>query len=168
MNSKGTTRARPPATIDRPDTGQPSDRELLDWYDLIVRGFHATKGRILNELDERFDLDQGPLDVLVRLLMAGEHRMPMTHLAREADMSTGGFTKLADRLCSAGLVQRVACHADRRVTYLELTGEGQDMAEAIVQAAAQILRHQMLAPLGRERLSNLAKSMQLLHSPSNG
>jgi DNA-binding MarR family transcriptional regulator len=77
-------------------------------------------------------------------------------------MSSGGFTKLADRLCSTGLTQRVACEADRRVTYLELTPAGEDKAEEISQAAADLLRHRMLTPLGRDGLSRLAHAMQTL------
>lgn len=157
--------AQPPPAADGVDhTGavQPGDRELLDWWMLVMQGFHATQGSLVSELAERFNIGQVAADVLLRLLTAPQQRLPMTRLAREADMSSGGFTKLADRLCSAGMVQRVACEADRRVTYLELTSEGEDVAGAISRAAAEILRHRVLAPLGRDGLSKLAEAMRLL------
>jgi DNA-binding MarR family transcriptional regulator len=129
---------------------------------MMVEGYRATQRPILTELAQRFDLDKAPLDVLVRLLTATDHRMPMSRLARDAQMSSGGFTKLADRLCSTGLTQRVACEADRRVTYLELTAAGQDKAAEISRVAADLLRHQVLTPLGRDALSQLADAMQTL------
>ena len=48
----------------------------------------------------------------------------MAALAREAAFSTGGFTKIADRLAKRGLVERAPCADDRRVVYLQLSGSG--------------------------------------------
>ena len=163
MTGPQTPSPPPPADgADQLGPDQTSDLELLHWYRQVVQGYRATHRSILSELAERFDLDKAPLDVLVRLLTATDHRMPMSRLARDAQMSSGGFTKLADRLCSTGLTQRVACEADRRVTYLELTPAGEDKAEEISQVAADLLRHRMLTPLGRDGLSRLAHAMQTL------
>ncbi|RPE38505.1 hypothetical protein EDD90_1400 [Streptomyces sp. Ag109_O5-1] len=84
------------------------DRGLLDWWMLVMQGFHATQDVLASELAERFNLRQGSAEVLVRLLAAPKHRMPMTRLAYEARMSSGGFTKVADRLCAAGLTRRMS------------------------------------------------------------
>ncbi|MDG4759987.1 MarR family winged helix-turn-helix transcriptional regulator [Micromonospora sp. WMMD710] len=107
-----------------------------------------------------FDLGEGPADVLLRLLMADQHRMPMTRLAHDAGMSSGGFTKLADRLCTAGLAGRVACEADRRVTYLELTDKGEETAESIARVATQSLRERVLSAIGPEGFGVLTDTMR--------
>ncbi|MFI1760827.1 MarR family winged helix-turn-helix transcriptional regulator [Streptomyces sp. NPDC020800] len=138
------------------------DRELLDWWMLVMQGFHATQDSLASELAERFSLGQGASDVLVRLLAAPRHRMPMTRLAQEARMSSGGFTKLADRLCTAGLTRRVTCEDDRRLVYLELTGHGEDTARAVSQAVTRFLRARVLTPLGRDGLGRLAEAMGTL------
>ncbi|WP_308344245.1 MarR family transcriptional regulator [Streptomyces sp. MK37H] len=143
------------------------DRELLDWWKLVMQGFHATQESLVSELAERFGLGRGVAGVLLRLLAASEYRMPMTRLAQEAGMSSGGFTKLADRLCVAGLARRVACDADRRVTYLELTDQGEDMAQSISQAVAQILRARVLTPLGRDGFSKLVEAMRQLRDAND-
>lgn len=132
-----------------------------------MQGYHATHESLVSEVNERFNLGRGVAHVLVGLLTAPQHRMPMTRLAHEARMSSGGFTKLADRLCAAHLARRVTCEDDRRVTYLELTDHGQDTAQAISQAATQILRARVLTPLGRSGFGNLADAMRQLRDTND-
>ncbi|MGW0633961.1 MarR family winged helix-turn-helix transcriptional regulator [Streptomyces sp. NPDC002758] len=162
--------AVPPPPADGGDgrgASQSIDRELLDWWMLVMQGFHATQDALVHELTERFNLGPGHADVLLRLLAASRYRMPMSRLAHEAGMSSGGFTKLADRLGAVGLARRVACEADRRVTYLELTGQGEDTAQAISQAVTQILRARVLTPLGRDGLGKLADAMRELRDAND-
>ncbi|MFF3469276.1 MarR family winged helix-turn-helix transcriptional regulator [Streptomyces sp. NPDC001984] len=141
---------------------QSIDRELLDGWLLVMQGFHATQDSLASELTKRFNLGQGFAHVLVCLLAAPKHGMPMTRLALETRMSSGGFTKLADRLCAAGLTRRMTCEDDRRLTYLELTDQGQDTAQAISQAVTQVLRARVLTPLGCDGFGKLADAMRAL------
>jgi DNA-binding MarR family transcriptional regulator len=168
--TRGRHSAIPPAPADGndgPGAGQSIDHELLDGWMLVMQGFHATQDALVSEVAERFHLGRGLADVLVRLLAASQHRMPMSRLAQETGMSSGGFTKLADRLDAAGLARRVACEADRRVTYLELTGQGQDTAQAISQTMTQILRARVLTPLGRDGVKKLADAMRELRDTND-
>lgn len=138
------------------------DRELLDCWMLVMEGFHATQDSLASELTQHFSLGQGSAEVLVRLLAAPRHRMPMTRLAQETRMSSGGFTKLGDRLCAAGLTRRVTCEDDRRLVYLELTEQGEDTARAVSQVVTRFLRARVLTPLGRDGLGRLAHAMSAL------
>ncbi|WP_405881698.1 MarR family transcriptional regulator [Streptomyces sp. NBC_01136] len=163
--TRGLQSAAPPSPADGGngrDVDQGVDRELLDWWMLVMQGFHATQESLVSELAERFNVGQGAAGVLLRLLTTPKHRMPMTRLAHETRMSSGGFTKLADRLCAAGLARRLACEDDRRLTYLELTDQGEDTAQAISQAVTQILRARVLTPLGRDGFGKLADAMREL------
>ncbi|MEV6054304.1 MarR family transcriptional regulator [Streptomyces sp. NPDC052107] len=143
-------------------TGESIDRELLDWWMLVMQGFYATQDSLATELAEHFNLGPGSAEVLVRLLGAPRHRMPMTRLAQETRMSSGGFTKLADRLCAAGLTRRVTCEDDRRLVYLELTDRGKDTARAVSQAVTRVLRARALTSLGRDGLGKVADAMRAL------
>ncbi|MEV6026124.1 MarR family transcriptional regulator [Streptomyces sp. NPDC052036] len=144
------------------------DHELLQGWKLVEEGFLVTHESVASELGERFDLGRGSANVLMRLLIAPEQRMPMTRLAHETGMSSGGFTKLADRLCGAGLARRVSCDEDRRVIYLELTTEGQDTAQAISLAATQILRARVLTALGDDGFRSLTEAMRALRDTNRG
>ncbi|MFF3870721.1 MarR family winged helix-turn-helix transcriptional regulator [Streptomyces sp. NPDC001978] len=150
-----------------PDGDQGIDRELLDWWALVMQGFQVTQDSLVGELSRRFNLGRGLADVLLRLLAAPQRRMPMSRLAQEAGMSSGGFTKLADRLCAAGLARRVSCDADRRMTYLELTDEGQDTAQAVSEAVTQVLRTRVVTAIGRDGFGELAEAMRTLRD-ANG
>ncbi|WP_024875306.1 MarR family winged helix-turn-helix transcriptional regulator [Saccharomonospora piscinae] len=147
---------------------QPDDDEIVTWWGLVIEGYLATQDRLMGEIAERFGLAPASFDVLLRLVRSPDHRMPMTRLAREAALSSGGFTKVADRLCSAGLMRRVASTHDRRVTYACLTEHGLDVARQARTACAEILRRTVLGPLGPEASEELARSMRLLRDTHSG
>ena len=81
---------------------EPDDDQVVTWWGLVIEGYLATQNRLLTEIDKRFGLAPASFDVLLRLVRSPEHRMPMTRLAREAALSSGGFTKVADRLTVEG------------------------------------------------------------------
>lgn len=66
--------------------------------------------------------------------------MPMAALAKETAFSTGGFTKIADRLAKRDLVERRPCADDRRVVYLMLPGAGAEQAHKLQTRVAGIVR----------------------------
>lgn len=168
--TRGRQGEEPPPPADSGDdrsAEQDIDRELLDWWMLVMQGFHATYDSLASELTDRFNLGPGAAEVLVRLLNAPKYRMPMTRLAHETRKSSGGFTKVGDRLCNAGLTRRMTCQDDRRLIYLELTDQGKDMARAISRLVTQIVRARVLTPLGREGFAELADAMRELRDAND-
>ncbi|MCP2329752.1 MarR family winged helix-turn-helix transcriptional regulator [Actinoalloteichus caeruleus] len=149
------------------DAGLAADDEIITWWGLVIEGYHATQARIQAEIGERFDLAPASFDILIRLVRSPDHRMPMTRLAHEAALSSGGFTKVADRLVAADLIRRHRCDRDRRVTYAELTDHGLDIAKQVRAAGAEILRRRVLAPLGPGDSQRLADAMRALRE-ANG
>lgn len=153
-----------PATTTDPNT---DDDEIVTWWGLVIEGYHVTQDRLMTQIAERFDLAPGAFDILVRLVRTPEHRMPMTRLAHEAALSSGGFTKVADRLAKADLIRRERCDTDRRVTYAVLTDHGRDTAERAKKACADILRSSVLEPLGPESAAALAEAMRTLRTANS-
>jgi len=142
------------------------DDEIVSWWGLVIEGYLATQDKLMGEINERFGLAPASFDILLRLVRSPEHRMPMTRLATEAALSSGGFTKVADRMVAADLIRRVPSPDDRRVTFAALTDHGLDMAEKTRAAAAEILRRIVLTPLGDDAAA-LAEAMRTLRS-ANG
>lgn len=140
------------------------DDEIVTWWGLVIEGYLATQDRLMGEIAERFGLAPASFDILIRLIRSPDHRMPMTRLAGEAALSSGGFTKVADRLVAANLIRRVPSPDDRRVTFVALTEHGLDVAEKARQACAEILRRTVLTPLGPESSASLADAMRTLRS----
>ncbi|MEV6909647.1 MarR family transcriptional regulator [Amycolatopsis sp. NPDC051071] len=144
-------------------TAEPNDDEVVTWWGLVIEGYLATQNKLMGEIADRFGLAPASFDILLRLVRSPEHRMPMTRLAVEAALSSGGFTKVADRLVAAGLICRVPSPDDRRVTFAALTDHGLDVAGQARQACAEILRRIVLAPLGDDAHA-LAEAMRILRT----
>ncbi|GAA2775320.1 MarR family winged helix-turn-helix transcriptional regulator [Saccharopolyspora taberi] len=154
----------------RPGTGvdpRTDDDEIITWWGLVIEGYHVTQAKVDAELSDRFKLAPASFDILLRLVRSPDCRLPMTRLAREAALSSGGFTKVADRLAAADLIRREPCDTDRRVTYAALTDHGRHIAEQARAAVAVILRERVLDVLGVERSGELATAMRTLRS-ANG
>ncbi|GAA0502807.1 MarR family transcriptional regulator [Saccharopolyspora subtropica] len=143
------------------------DDEIITWWGLVIEGYHVTQDRLMAEIGEQFDLAPAAFDILLRLVRSPDHRMPMTKLAREAALSSGGFTKVADRLARADLIRRQPCETDRRVTYAVLTDHGLDVARRARKATAEVLRRRVLAPLGKEESAALAQAMRTLREANS-
>jgi DNA-binding MarR family transcriptional regulator len=70
-----------------------------------------------------FDITLPQFDVLSELEHAGS-ALTMSQLSQKLMVSNGNVTGVVDRLERDGLVRRRASSTDRRVQYIELTGQG--------------------------------------------
>src|SRR5882762_10342619 len=147
-----------------------SDRDLIAAWGHVIDGFARTHQMLMVEFTEEFGFPAGWFEVLMRLLWSDDPRgMPMTRLAKEASLTSGGFTKLADRLETAGLLERNACATDRRVTYAVLTEAGRDIATRAQRVHADGLRKYVLDVLGEadtRKLSELMAALAKAHTVS--
>ena len=82
-----------------------------------------------------FGLQPGWFDLLAALRRAGPpYELTPTDLMRATMLSSGGITKLLDRLAAAGLVERRPDPSDRRGTLVGLTREGRTVIDEAVEA----------------------------------
>ncbi len=104
---------------------EPDASRLAAW-----RSFLEAHARVTSVLEEELEAEKDlPLtwyDVLVQLEESAEHRLRMTDLAGAVLLSKSGLTRLIDRMCGAGLVERAPDPFDRRGTYVILTTAGYD------------------------------------------
>ena len=88
----------------------------------------------------------------------------MTDLARMLLFSSGGFTKLADRMEEAGLVRREPCPDDRRATYAVLTDEGRRMLDRALAVHLPGLQRYLCDPLDARQQRELEAVLRTLRS----
>ena len=81
---------------------------------------------------------------VLRVLNDGS--LSLSRLAEAAVRTTGGMTKIVDRLERRGLVERVADPADRRGVLVGLTGDGREMSRKASDAYS-VGRDRILARL---------------------
>jgi DNA-binding MarR family transcriptional regulator len=119
-------------------------RELAAW-----RGFIRTHALLWRELEASLERSHGlslsAYDVLVLLDETGDGRMRMSELADAVLMSSGGFTRLADRLCAEGLVARERCPSDGRGYELVLTPAGRALLARARRTHRADVRRRFLA-----------------------
>lgn len=150
----------------------PQNEQLVEWWGFVVEGFAAVSGLIVEDV-ARFELPITWFEVLLRLRRTPGHRLTASRLADEVSFSSGGLTKLADRLVAAGLVERQPCPDDRRSTWICLTPPGLELIETVTRSHANLLRRHVLDPLGADGFGQFAASARLLRDrtsddPSTG
>ena len=129
-----------------------------------MQGFLYTQLKLSHDLD---DLHATWFEVLLRLHRAPGSQMPMNRMATEMTMTSGGFTKLADRMAEAGLIRRNPSAEDRRVTFVELTPSGRDLAAKSIAEHVTSLRNRVLGALSAEDVARLAAIMRELRSANS-
>ncbi|AXI79367.1 MarR family winged helix-turn-helix transcriptional regulator [Peterkaempfera bronchialis] len=144
-----------------------SDHDLVTLYGALLEGYVRTERLVRVDVVAGVDLPGPWFEVLLRLLRTPGHKLPMTRLAHDVSLTSGGFTKLADRMAGAGLIDRQPCASDRRVTYTVLTPRGARLAEEGHRRHAALLRSHFLAPLGADRAEQLAALMRVLRDANS-
>lgn len=149
-------------TAPAPPGADVPDADVVSWWGLAIEGFHRTHRHVGVAVEGAVGLAQAPAEVLLRLVRTPGTRLPMSQIARECALSSGGFTKVADKLVRLDLMRRVPSEQDRRVTYAELTTEGVRVAQEVEAATAHALRAHLVDVLGAHEARQLGEVMRRL------
>jgi DNA-binding MarR family transcriptional regulator len=149
-----------------PVPGDPDQRcsteELLDAWTGIVRGFKHVNQTLACQVEQETGLAPPDFFVLSQLWRSPDPAVPLSRLGRELAFSSGGFTKVADRLQQAGLIMRQPSPSDRRVTNAVLTPAGRATAERALAVYCAALRELVLRHLGTDGLRGMVGQMSRL------
>ncbi len=154
-----------PAALDVIEDQSADDHVVTSWG-LVVEGFAAASQLLRDDLAAELGLPLAWMDVLLRLLRTPGNRLTMSELAAQALMTTSGFTRMADRLSRAGLVERQPCGTDRRVIRVALTPAGLELASRARDSHATHLRARVVDVLGVDDTAELARIMRTLRDRS--
>lgn len=137
------------------------DDRLRDLEQEAWAGFLLTHERLWRALEaglSRLGMSMAEYDVLVLLDLAGRDGMRMSDLAARRLMSTGGFTRLADRLERRELIERRRSDVDGRGFDAILTKGGRALLRKARRQHHQDLRELFLSRLDDEHLRCLARA----------
>ena len=113
-----------------PSTAVPDDA-LISTFGRLVEVQGRLERRLGADLEARCGLPHAWFEVLVRLARSENGQLTMGALADQVTLTTGGVTRLVDRMDAAGYVERLPCPTDRRVAYAAITRAGRKkLAEA--------------------------------------
>lgn len=147
--------------------------DLLDDQRITVIGLLVEAGTaVVRVLDEELRRDVGmPLttyETLIRLGRSPGRQLRQVELSRQLSLTTGGVTRLIDRLEAAGLVRRASCPEDRRASYAQLTEAGLAALRRATEVHLRSLQRHLVDPLGPDGLAELTAPLRRLRDAHLG
>ena len=123
------------------------DDERIQLMGLIVRTHRRLTDTLGRELEQSVGIPLVFFDVLIHVGAAPDGRLTMSRLSSDVALTTGGVTRLVDRMVEAGLVERQNCPNDRRSVHVVLTPNGQAVLDQAVAAHIEGIDRHLMAHL---------------------
>jgi DNA-binding MarR family transcriptional regulator len=143
-------------------TGCPSGDERVLLFGLLAE-VNARLSRALGtQMEEACGLPLAWFDVLWQLRRSPEGRLRMSDLADATVHSTGGTTRLVDRIEAAGYVARINCPNDRRAIHVIITDAGNAKLDEALAVHIEQLQSQISARLSGDERTALAELLEKL------
>ena len=104
-----------------------------------------------------------PTEFAVLELLYHKGRQPLQKIGSKILLASGSITYVVDKLEKRGLIKRVSCPSDRRVTYAEITEKGAAFMEKIFPEHEKNLHELMnaLTPEEKDTAIELLKKLGL-------
>jgi DNA-binding MarR family transcriptional regulator len=130
---------------------------------------HASILRVLDaELAAEHGMTTRDYEVLLYLAQAAERRLPMSAIAERTMLTRSGITRLVDGLVAGGLIERVSCPNDARVSYAQLTEPGYEKLRDAGCSHVAGVRRLFLEHFSAEEIEQLASLLSRLPGASPG
>lgn len=124
-------------------------------FGLFVEANRRVMRTIEASLQDEHGLTLVEFEALIRLARADEGHISMSELAEQMVLTSGGATRLVDRLVGDGLVEREACPSDRRVLWAKLSSAGRSKLGAALITHLEDLEANYFAPMSAKERSTL-------------
>jgi MarR family transcriptional regulator, 2-MHQ and catechol-resistance regulon repressor len=150
--------------VDRPPLDGVDDPAISTYGRLVevVRRLDATFERTIREVG---GLPTPRFELLLRLARSPGEELTMSELGVQLGVTSGGATRLVDRVAADGLVERRLCSSDRRVHHVRLTEAGRERLAAVLPAHREDLARELTSRLDAETTAQLEAILDLLRDP---
>ncbi len=136
--------------------------ERITSYGRLVEA-HRRLNRIFDRaLRERSGLSVVWFEALLRLGRSPDHQMAITELGEQMVLTSGGATRLVDRLEENGYIERISCPTDRRVHWARLTTEGLAVLTDALESHLDDLEEHFSSQLAKTERRTLDKALDRL------
>lgn len=143
------------------------DDERITALGRLLEATAVLTRRLDGELEDALGLPLIWYGVLLLLGRSPDGQRPMHDLAGATAFTTGGVTRLVDRMESAGHVRRRPCPHDRRVTYVGLTDQGRDLLERATEVHLRGIQAHLLDALRPDEVAQLSAILDKIRA-ANG
>src|SRR6266704_567997 len=125
-----------------------TDEELIQDFGLLLGAAARLERLAARAFESECGISHPMFEVLLRLDTAAPDPS-MGSLACDLILTSGGMSRLIDRMIAAGLVHRYPSPTDRRIQQVELTDLGRTKLAHAKQVHTQTLRRFFEAPLAQ-------------------
>src|SRR5436305_14188924 len=128
---------------------------------------HASILRVLDaELVAEHGMTARDYEVLLYLAQAADRKLPMSALSERTMLTRSGITRLVDGLVAGGLIERVSCESDARISYAQLTDAGYDKLRSAGDTHIASIRRMFLEQFSDDEVEMLATVLSRLQGAS--
>lgn len=139
----------------------PPDEQLIREFGLLLSATTRLDRIVGRAFEQRVGITHAMFEVMLRL---EDGCTSMSHLAGDMILTSGGMTRLIDRMEKAGLVSRYASDTDRRVQKASLTEEGRAALALAKQIHSETLRRFFAGPITGEQRAALTEILIRIES----
>jgi len=141
----------------------PTTDERVQLFALLLDTNARLSRSFANVLEAECGLPLAWFDVLMQLRRASTDRLKMSEIADAIVHSTGGTTRLVDRLVEAGYVERQDCPTDRRAIYITMTTLGNEKLNDALAVHLEYLEQQLAQRLNCDERAQLTTLLSKLN-----
>ncbi len=155
----GTVTSMPEATV---TPASCTDQRVL-LFGLLLETNARLERQLGAALEQAVGLPLAWFEVLLRVQRSEGGFLSMSELASQTVYSSGGTTRLVDRIEKDGYLERFACPSDRRSVHVRLTGAGALVLAEALEAHAVHLESYVTSKLSDEERENLETALRKLN-----
>lgn len=133
----------------------PIDDDRITAYGLLVEASRRLQRTFDRTLRDAHGMSSVTFEALLRLGRSPERQMSMSELGDQMVLTSGGITRLVDRLEGEGYVERLRCGTDRRVQWAHLTDAGLEVVENAALSHLEDLETHFVAPMSADEIAML-------------
>ena len=143
----------------------PSGDEKVQLFGLLLETNARLSKSLGLELEKSCDLPLPWFEVLLQLRKSPDGRLKMNEIADAIVHSTGGTTRLIDRLVEAELTERQNCPDDRRAIHVAITSLGNKKLDKALEVHLAYLDEHLGTTLTKSERTSLAALLNKLNAP---
>ncbi|MGI5452467.1 MarR family winged helix-turn-helix transcriptional regulator [Streptomyces sp. CA-249302] len=145
-----------------------ADNELVLAFGRLQGAANRLEYILGRKIEEECGISHLMYEVLLILGRAGEPGLSMRTIGQEQVLTTGGATRLVDRMEAAGLVRRVTDPDDRRGRLVRLTPQGEETAVRASRTHVENIERYFLGPLPAADRKRFTEDLRILSHSARG
>ncbi|TDC83581.1 MarR family transcriptional regulator [Micromonospora sp. KC606] len=139
-----------------------ADHELILAFGRLQGAANRLEYILGRAIEQECGISHLMFEVLLILGRAGGRGLSMGAISREQVLTTGGVTRLVDRMEVAGLVERVADPGDRRGRLVRLTPLGEETVVRASRVHVENIEQYFLQPLPASHRERFTEDLRIL------